>query len=300
MKVLITGSEGFIGKNLSRYLVERGYEVLRADIAESAEIRLDISNFDECVKKLMSLDFDAIIHLAAIANIPRCLSEIYDCFKVNSFGTLNMLEIAARKNVERFVYSSSANVYGVPVELPVKETTPLNPRTPYDYSKMISEKLVESYAKTRGLRYVIFRSWKLFGEYDVETTAIPRFIKACLRNEPLTLYNSGRDTTDPTYVQNFCYAVELALKNDKAVGEIFNLGTGNEISIRELAELIKNLTGSSSELKLLPPRTEAEKEPMRSYPSIEKIRRILGYEPIVCLEEGLKRTINFYRQKLGL
>jgi len=90
------------------------------------------------------------------------------------------------------------------------------------------------------------------------------------------------------------------LKNDKAVGEIFNLGTGNEISIRELAELIKNLTGSSSELKLLPPRTEAEKEPMRSYPSIEKIRRVLGYEPIVCLEEGLKRTINFYRQKLGL
>jgi len=300
MRILVTGSEGFIGKNLCKYLRDRGYEVLRVDVAETAEIRLDVSNFDECLRKLMDLKFDALIHLAAIANIPKCLEDPYKCFKVNSFGTLNMLEIASRKNVQRFIYSSSANVYGVPVELPVKETTPFNPRTPYDYSKIASEAMVESYRKSRGLRTVIFRSWKLFGEHDVETTAIPRFIKACLKNEPLTLYNAGRDTTDPTYVQNFCYAVELALKNDKAVGEIFNLGTGNEISIRELAELIKNLTGSSSELKLLPPRTEAEKEPMRSYPSIEKIKKVLGYEPIVCLEEGLKRTINFYRQKLGL
>jgi len=300
MKILITGSQGFIGRNLSNYLGEKGYEVIGVDIAEGADIRLDVSDYGACSEKLLSLDFDAVIHLAAIVSIPKSLEDPRRCFEVNSFGTLNMLEIAARKDVERFIYASSANVYGVPVELPVKETTPLNPRTPYDYSKVVSEKFIECYSKVKGVKAVIFRNWKLFGEYDVETTAIPRFIKACLRNEPLTLYNEGRDTTDPTYILNFCHAVELALKKDEAVGEVFNLGTGNEVSIRELAEKIRKLTGSSSELQLLPPRTEAEKEPMRSYPSIEKIRRILGYEPIVGLEEGLKKTIEFYKQRLGL
>ena len=300
MRILITGSRGFIGRNLSNYLGEKGYEVIGVDVAEGADIRLDVSDYGECSKKLLPLEFDAVIHLAAIVSIPKSLDDPHRCFEVNSFGTLNMLEIAARKKVHRFIYASSANVYGVPVELPVTERTPLNPRTPYDYSKVVSEKLIECYSKVRGVKAVIFRNWKLFGEYDVETTAIPRFIKACLRNEPLTLYNEGRDTTDPTYILNFCHAVELALKKDEAVGEVFNLGTGNEVSIRELAEKIRELTGSSSELQLLPPRTEAEKEPMRSYPSIEKIRKILGYEPIVSLEEGLRRTIEFYRQKLGL
>jgi len=271
MRILITGSRGFIGRNLSNYLGEKGYEVIGVDVAEGADIRLDVSDYGECSKKLLSLEFDAVIHLAAIVSIPKSLDDPHRCFKVNSFGTLNMLEIAARKKVHRFIYASSANVYGVPVELPVTERTPLNPRTPYDYSKVVSEKLIECYSKVRGVKAVIFRNWKLFGEHDVETTAIPRFIKACLRNEPLTLYNEGRDTTDPTYILNFCHAVELALKKDEAVGEVFNLGTGNEVSIRELAEKIRELTGSSSELQLLPPRTEAEKEPMRSYPSIEKI-----------------------------
>jgi len=300
MRILVTGSEGFVGRNLCRYLEDRGYEVLRVDMAGSAEIRLDVANFDACLAKLMDLRFDAVVHLAAVANIPRCLEDPYQCFKVNSLGTLNVLEIASRRSVERFIYSSSANVYGVPLELPVKETTPFNPRTPYDYSKIASEAMVESYRRARGLRTVIFRSWKLFGEYDVETAAIPRFIMACLKGEPLTLYNAGRDSTDPTYIANFCHAVELALRRDEAVGEVFNLGTGNEITIRELAEKIREMTGSSSELRLLPPRTEAEREPMRSYPSIEKIRRRLGYEPVVSLEEGLRRTIEFYRRSLGL
>lgn len=300
MRVLITGSQGFIGRNLSSYLRERGYEVVGVDISEGADIKLDVSDHEDCSKKLLPLEFDAIIHLAAIVSIPKSLEDPHRCFEVNSFGTLNMLEVASRKNAQRFIYASSANVYGVPAELPVKETTPPNPRTPYDYSKLVSERLIECYSRIKGVKAVIFRNWKLFGEHDVETTAIPRFIKACLKNEPLTLYNEGRDTTDPTYILNFCHAVELALEKDRAVGEVFNLGTGNEISIRQLAEKIRQLTGSSSELRLLPPRTEAEKEPMRSYPSIEKIRRILGYEPIVGLEDGLRRTIEFYRRELGL
>jgi len=295
MKVLVTGSEGFIGRNLVKYLKDRGFEVFSLDIS-GGELRLDVTEFDTLSRSLSNIDFDAVIHLAAIANIPESIKDPYKCFKVNVYGTLNILEIASRKNIRRFIYASSANVYGLPLKLPVDEDTPFNPRTPYDYSKVAAEAIVQSYWKIKKLPTVIFRSWKLFGQYDVPTTAIPTFIRACLKNEPIKLYNSGRDTTDPTYIENYCIAVELALTKDEAVGEVFNIGTGNEISIRQLAELIRRLTSSESEIILLPPRTETEKDPMRSYPSIDKIKKRLGYNPKISLEQGLKRTIQYYKQ----
>ncbi|MEN2975395.1 MAG: GDP-mannose 4,6-dehydratase [Candidatus Caldarchaeales archaeon] len=299
MKVLVSGSRGFVGRNLVEYLRNRGYQVIGLDIDEIDGLRLDISDFDKLWNSLSSINFDAVVHLAAITNIPLSIKEPYKCFKVNVYGTLNMLEVASKKKVERFLYASSANVYGLPLKVPVDETTPFNPRVPYDYSKVASEQLVQSYWKTEKLPIVIFRSWKLFGEYDVPTTAIPSFINACLKNDPIKLYNGGRDTTDPTYIENYCHAVELALTKEEAVGEVFNIGTGREVSIREIAETIKRLMNSNSEIVMLPPRTEAEKEPMRSYPSIEKIKRILNYTPKISLEEGLKKTIKFYSERIG-
>ena len=298
MKVLITGSKGFVGRNVMEYLEGRGFKVVGLDVREGSDIRADITSLDSLLEATDGVDFDAVIHLAAIANIPKTLQDPYTCYKVNSFGTLNMLEVASRRGVSRFIYASSANVYGVPSELPVHEEVELNPRTPYDYSKVVSERLVESYHRHRGLPTVIFRAWKLFGEHDVPTTAIPRFITACLTGKPIELYNHGKDTTDPTYIRNYCQAVELALTKDEAVGEVFNVGTGNEISIRELAELIRRLIGADNEIKLLPPRTPAESQPMRSYPSIKKIQQKLGYKPSITLEEGLKRTIQHYKTKL--
>lgn len=300
MRVLITGSEGFVGWNLRRYLTEKGYEVVGLDLKEGAELKADVSSMKSLWSALKNIEIDAIIHLAAIANVPKTLEDPYTCYKINSFGTLNILEVAARKKVRRLIYASSANVYGVPLELPVREETPLNPRTPYDYSKVISEKLVESYHKHQGLPTVILRAWKLFGERDVPTTAIPRFITACLTGKPIELYNAGRDITDPTHILNYCHAVELSLKKEEAIGEVFNVGTGGKISIKDLAELIKKLTNSDSELKLLPPRTEAEKEPMKSYPSIEKIKKKLGYKPIITLKEGIKQTIEYYKRELKI
>ncbi len=297
MKVLVTGSEGFVGKNLAKYLKNKGFEVIGLDVS-SGELNVDVTDFNGLYEALSKIDFDAVIHLAAVANIPESIRDPYKCFRTNVYGTLNVLEVASRMNVRRFIYASSANVYGLPLKLPVDEDTPFNPRTPYDYSKVAAETLVQSYWRSKKLPTVIFRSWKLFGEYDVPTTAIPSFIRACLRNEPIKLYNDGRDTTDPTYVENYCLAVELALTREEAVGEVFNIGTGNEVSIRQLAELIRKLTNSDNEILLLPPRTEAEKEPMRSYPSIEKIKKTLGYTPKIPLEEGLKKTIQYYREQL--
>lgn len=294
MKVLITGANGFVGWHLSNYLEKKGFTVMRTDI-ESTDLVGDLLDDDFVFSRLMDSEFDAVVHLAAITDMKSTIDDPHKCYKTNSFSTLNMLELAVRKKCIRFVYASSANVYGLPIELPVKETTPFNPRLPYDYSKVIGEHLVNSYSKHKGLNATILRSWKLFGERDSPKAAIPRFIKSCLEDEPIPLYNCGKDTTDPYHVENYCHAVELCLQKDEAINEVFNVGTGNELSIREIAKIVKSITKSDSKLQFLPPRSPLEAEPMRSYPSIEKIREKLDYEPFVSLEEGLRRTIEWVK-----
>lgn len=294
MKILVLGSNGFVGVNLVRRLRRRGFQIIDADISPPASVITDISKRESFFNDLEDVDFDAVVHLAAITNIRDTIVNLYKCYDVNCVGTLNALELVSRRETRRLIYASSANVYGLPLELPVKESAIFNPRTPYDYSKVIGEYLVQSYHRHRNLPTSILRSWKLFGEYDSLQSAISRFIRSCLKNEPIPLFNSGRDTTDPYHVDNYCHAVELCLTKDEATGEAFNVGTGNELSIKQIAEIIRNMTDSNSQLQLLPPRSDMESEPMRSYPSIEEIKSRLGYQPIVTLEEGLKRTIDFW------
>ncbi|HKW05550.1 MAG TPA: NAD-dependent epimerase/dehydratase family protein, partial [Nitrososphaerales archaeon] len=287
MKVLVTGANGFVGKHLTRYLRGKGFEILGVDIVSGADIVGDVSDSDFVLRKLGSENFDCIVHLAAIADIKKTVEDPYSTYKVNDYGTLNLLELGARKNLKRFLYASSANVYGVPIDRPATEATPFNPRLPYDYSKVIGEMLVRSYGVHRRLSISITRSWLLFGEWEPKTRAVPRFVKACLKGEKIPLFNGGQDVTDPTYAENYGRIAELVLTKEEASGEAFNVGSGNAMSIREMAERIKKLTNSTAELELLPPRTEFEKEPQIAYPSIEKLKRKLGYEPIVNFDEGI-------------
>jgi len=296
---LVTGSGGFVGRSLTSYLRQRGYTVAGLDISGEAEIRADVTRLDELSNSLRGHSFDIVIHLAALANITKCIAEPYECLRINCLGTMNMLELSAAMGAGKFIYASSANVYGARPPLPVTEEAPLRPRSPYDYSKVASENLSLAYRASRGLRVFILRSWKLFGEYDVPTSAVSRFIDACLRDEPITLYNGGRDVTDPYHVDNYCHAVELIIRDRQVDGGVFNIGSGIHLSIRELAEIIRELTGSRSEFRLLPARTPEEAEPMISYPSIERIKSVLGYEPIVPLREGLRRVIEHRRRLLS-
>src|SRR5579872_2822247 len=297
MRVLITGINGFVGKHLSAYMKSKNFDILGLDITQGADLQGDISDQDFVLNKLSREPFDAVIHLAALADIKKSTEDPYSTYKVNCFGTLNLLELAARKDVDRFLYASSANVYGVPADRPATEATPFNPRLPYDYSKVVSETLVRSYALHKKLKTSITRSWLLFGEWEPQTRAVPRFVRACLSDQKIPLYNSGRDVTDPTYAQNYGRIAELILTNDEAIGEAFNVGTGDKMSIREMAETIKKVTHSSSELELLPPRTEFEKDPQISYPSIQKLEKKLGYKPIVSFEEGIARVVEWIKRE---
>jgi nucleoside-diphosphate-sugar epimerase len=197
-----------------------------------------------------------------------------------------------------FSGNSSANVYGAPKKLPVDEEAPMDPRVPYDYSKVMGESLVMSYHRTKNLPAAITRAWLLFGEHDLPNRAVPRFISACLSNEPIKLFNSGRDTTAPSHALNYGKLVKTILEDESAVGKTFNFGGQEILSIRELAERIKKLTGSRSELVMLPPRSEMEKEPQVSYPSIERIGK-LGYKHELTLDEGLGRTMDWMKRSAG-
>ena len=246
--------------------------------------------------KLARLDFDAIVHLAGIADLKKTMADPYSCFQVNCFGTLNALELASKKGVKRFHYASSANVYGAPRKNPVTEDFPMDPRVPYDYSKVVGENLAMSYFKTRGVPVAMTRAWLLFGEYDHPSRALPLFIRKCLKNEPIGLFNSGRDVTAPSHSANFAKLIAKILEKDAAVGQAFNFGGAETVSIRDLAERVKRLTNSNSELQMLPPRSPAEAEPQVSYPSTEKMRKLLGYEYELSLDDGIRRTIDWIKK----
>ena len=295
LRVLITGANGFVGSNLGPYLLSKGFQVLRTDI-DNSDINGDLTDPNFVNSSLGPGDFDAIVHLAGMVNIPKSLADPYSCYRINCFATLNLLNMAAEKKIQRFVYASSNNVYGPPRRLPVKEEDPYNPRAPYDYSKVVSEHFVKSFNQHKNLQTVVLRSWNLFGPHDQPTRAVPRFIKACLANQPIPLYNGGRDADNFYHVNNYCEAAVLALNSEKAIGEIFNVGTGKETTVRQLAEMVKEITGSTSKLEKLPPRTALEAKPRRTNPSISKIRRVLGYKPVLGLKEGLEQTLEWYRK----
>jgi nucleoside-diphosphate-sugar epimerase len=294
LKVLVTGAKGFVGRHVVEYLTKHGYETIETDVVGNANAG-SVTERTFVKEKLGRLDFDAVVHLAGIADLKKTIDDPYLCYEVNCLGTMNMLELALKKNVKRFIFPSSANVYGAPRKNPVTEEARFEPRVPYDYSKVAGESLCMGYYRAKSLPVAITRSWLLFGEYDQPTRAVPRFIGAALRNEPIKLFNSGRDTTAPVHATNYGKLVATILEKDSSIGEAFNFGGEKALSIRELAELIKMLTGSRSELQLLPPRSEAEAEPQISYPSNEKLRRVLGYEPEVTLEAGLRRTAEWVR-----
>ena len=286
-----------VGKHLVDYLSRHGHETVGTDIVGEVN-RGSVTDKTFVFEVLSKLDFEAIVHLAGVTDIKKTIEDPHTCYEVNCFGTLNMLELGVRKGVRRFLYASSANVYGAPRKNPVDEDAPVAPRLPYDHSKAIGEELARNYQESKGLPVSITRTWLLFGENDLPNRAVPRFIDSCLKNEPLKLFNSGRDTTAPSHAVNYAKLAATILENDASVGKTFNFGGDRRVSVRELAALIKDLTHSASELVLLPPRSEQEKEPQVSYPSVDRVKRLLGYSYELSLEEGLKRVIESYEKKV--
>jgi dTDP-glucose 4,6-dehydratase len=311
-RVLVTGGAGFMPSHVVDRLIGRGAEVVAVDnfITGSKE---NVAHLDghsrfalveaDVSEGLRGLDgrFDAILHLASPASPTDFRRYPVEIMKVNSAGTLHALERAAADGA-RFLFASTSEAYGDPLVHPQPETyrgnvNPVGERAVYDEAKRFGEAATMSYRRDRGTDTAIVRIFNTYGPRMAvgDGRAIPTFIRQALRGESLTVHGSGDQTRSICYVDDLVTGI-LALLDSGQAGPI-NCGTEHEITMRELAELIVTLTGSRSQIIGVP---RPDDDPERRRPDLTLARTLLGYEPAVAPEEGLRRTIEHFRERLAL
>jgi len=309
--VLVTGGAGFIGSHTVDLLLEKGYYVVVLDNFRSGFLRnlshlienknVEIVKGDICDKEIVERvmeKVDGVIHLAAIVSVDEAIKDPFSIFQTNAIGTLNLLEAARKFGIEKFVYASSTAVYGEPISLPVRENHPTRPTNPYGASKLAGESLVVSYNKTYGLRTVSLRYFNVYGPRMTTgpyAGVIAKFITATLDGGTLVIHGDGSQTRDFIYVKDVAKANLVALESSE-IG-VFNIGTGHETSISELARIIMDLAGKKCSIRYA---SERPGDIKRSVADIQKAINLLNWRPETDLIRGLKLTIEYFsQQRLG-
>jgi len=322
-RILVTGGAGFIGSHLCQRLVALGLDVICLDDLSTGRIDyisdlLKKPNFkfvkgnllqNKTVKKALA-DVDVVYHLAAKVGVKRYVEDPIGVIRTNVHGTENLLEAALRVGVERFIFASTSEVYGKNLNMPLKEDSnrvlgpPTIDRWCYSSSKALDEHLCNAYYRQYKLPIVILRYFNIYGPRQ-ETSdyggVVSIFIRRVLRNQPPLVHGKGTQTRSFTYVSDAVDATVQAAASKKAIGETFNIGNSRETTINELARLAVRLAGKSGKLK--PRHIPYEnfygawyEDVPRRVPDATKARRILGFKPRVSLEEGLRKTIEWYRK----
>lgn len=303
MRVLVTGAAGFIGASLYMYLRERGYGVVGVDSFERPcnpllsklenesypVIKLDILDGEGLVRLLD--DVDAVVHLAAYIDVGESMGKPYLYIENNVLGTASVLEACRSAGVDKFIYVSSAAVYGDPVYLPIDEGHPLKPLSPYGYSKLLGEGLARMYSDVYGLDVVVLRLFNVYGPGQIGeySGVISRFVDRVLRGLPPVIYGDGMQTRDFIYIDDVCDAI-LASINYGSGFDVFNIASGRGVSIRELAELLIGISG----LELEPIYGPARKGDIRhSVADVSKARKYLGFVVKTDLESGLRELLGY-------
>ena len=254
-------------------------------------IKADVNNFNDISSIMLSYAFDYVFHYAAVVGVNRTLNNPLSVLK-DIDGIRNVLDLSKNTGVKKVFYSSSSEVYGEPVTLPQHEdTTPLNSRLPYAVVKNVGEAFFKSYHQEFGLPCTIFRFFNTYGAGQSEDFVLPRFLKAALKNEDITIYGTGNQTRTFCYVDDNIDTTIAVLNSDDALNDTLNIGSNVEISILELAQKIIALTGSTSHIVHLPPLTEGDMT--RRLPDVSKMLTYLQRE-LTPLDTGIKKLIDFY------
>ncbi|HXZ39616.1 MAG TPA: SDR family oxidoreductase [Terriglobales bacterium] len=306
---LITGIAGFIGSSLARGVLAQGNQVCGIDnlstgkretiteILGKVDFReADLLDFDAIQHACRGVDY--VLHQAAIPSVPRSVKNPLESNRANIDATVNLLVAARDAKVKRVVYAASSSAYGDTPTLPKREDMPPNPISPYAVAKLAGEYYMSSFWRCYGLETVSLRYFNIFGPRQDPTSpysgVLAKFITQMLRGEQPTIFGDGQQSRDFTYVENAVNANLLACKapTENVAGKVFNIATGSRIDLNETFRVLKKLTGYSGQVKYGPERAGDVKH---SLADLSLANKHLAYRPTINFEEGLQRTIEWYR-----
>jgi nucleoside-diphosphate-sugar epimerase len=303
---LVTGGAGFIGSHLAEELVRRGENVRVVDslitgkrhnlshLPQVEFMRGDLADLDVARGAMVGMDY--VLHQAAIPSVPRSVEDPVTSNRANIDASLNVLVAARDAGVKRVVYAGSSSAYGNTPTLPKVETMPTAPLSPYALQKLVAEQYCQMFTQLYGLETVTIRYFNVFGPRQDPSSpysgVISLFISALCEGKRPKIYGDGEQTRDFTYVGNVVDGVLRACHAHGASGEVINVATGGRISLNQLFRTVRDVVGGSLE----PIYEDVRAGDVRdSQADISKARRILGYEPAVRFEDGLKETVTWYR-----
>ncbi len=320
MKILVTGGAGFIGSNLCDLLLEHGEDVSIIDDLSTGSLDNISHLFDnphfsyvidtilnqEVMDKLVA-DCDCVVHLAAAVGVKHVLENPLSSIETNILGTEIALKLA-NKYKKKILVASTSEVYGKHMHAPLKEDDnliygpPSTMRWSYAASKLVDEFTALAYHRTKKLEAVIIRCFNTIGprQTGMYGMVVPRFIQQALRDAPITVYGDGKQTRTFTYVGDVVEAIYRLIKCKEGAGEVVNIGGTEEISIADLAQKIKELVGSNSEIVFIPYDQAYGKDfedMMRRVPSLEKLHSLIGFKPVTPLDDILRYTIEYFRSR---
>lgn len=314
MKVLVTGSEGFIGSHLTELLVKSGYKVTALVLYNSFNNKGWLKNIDNTILKkiiIISGDIrdknfvdeivrgkDVIINLAALIGIPYSYKTVESYIDTNIKGTMNLLEAAKKFKVKKFIQTSTSEVYGTAQYIPIDEKHPLSSQSPYAATKVAADQLALAYYRSFNLPVTILRPFNTFGPRQSLRAVIPTIISQCLFNNGIINIGNIKTTRDFVYVSDTAKAFILAIKNKKILGEVINIGNNFEVSIKDIISFVSEITNIKIKLKIDKKRVRANKsEVFRLFSNNKKAKKLLkwklNYAGINGFKKGLKDTINW-------
>jgi UDP-N-acetylglucosamine/UDP-N-acetylgalactosamine 4-epimerase len=312
MNILVTGGAGFVGSNLVKVLLGKdeinkvvvidnlsnGYYINIAPFMSHPKFQFiegDISDYETCLSACK--DMDIVSHQAALGSVPRSIKDPIASNNANVNGTLNIFTAAKEQGVKRVIFAASSSTYGDSANMPKVEHIIGKPLSPYAVTKYVMELYADVFAKTYGLEFIGLRYFNVFGPHQSPTGAyaavIPLFINACLNNVAPKIFGDGSTSRDFTFIENVIDANLKAIftENTEAVNQIYNIAFGGSTSLNQLFEYIKSATNANVQPQYL--STRAGDIP-HSLANIDKAKNLLGYAPLVSVQEGLIRAVQWY------